>query len=140
MILPCGIKSTRRDFSRNGGRLPPAGGKKRIEKQHQAGKLTARERAEALFDPNTFVEIETLVESRVNEFGVDEKRVPGDGVIIGYGMINGRIVYASIEDFTVMGGTLGEYHSRKICQIMDMAVKMRAPYISINDSGVSLMM
>lgn len=81
------------------------------------------------------MEIETLVESRVNEFGVDEKRVPGDGVIIGYGMIDGRIVYASIEDFTVMGGTLGEYHSRKICQIMDMAVKMRAPYISINDSG-----
>ena len=116
------------------------GGEKRIEKQHQAGKLTARERAEGLFDPNTFVEIETLVESRVNEFGVDEKRVPGDGVIIGYGMINGRIVYASIEDFTVMGGTLGEYHSRKICQIMDMAVKMRAPYIIINDSGVSLMM
>lgn len=111
------------------------GGKKRIEKQHQAGKLTARERVEKLFDPNTFVEIETLVESRGDEFGMDQKKIPGDGVIIGYGMINGRIVYASIEDFTVMGGTLGEYHSKKICQIMDMAIKMRAPYISINDSG-----
>lgn len=111
------------------------GGEKRIEKQHQAGKLTARERVEKLFDPNSFVEIETLVESRGDEFGMDQKKIPGDGVIIGYGMINGRIVYASIEDFTVMGGTLGEYHSKKICQIMDMAIKMRAPYISINDSG-----
>ena len=111
------------------------GGEKRIEKQHQAGKLTARERVDLLFDPNSFVEIETLVESRGDEFGMDQKKIPGDGVIIGYGMINGRIVYASIEDFTVMGGTLGEYHSKKICQIMDMAIKMRAPYISINDSG-----
>ena len=111
------------------------GGEKRIEKQHQAGKLTARERVQKLFDPNSFVEIETLVESRGDEFGMDQKKIPGDGVIIGYGMINGRIVYASIEDFTVMGGTLGEYHSKKICQIMDMAIKMRAPYISINDSG-----
>ena len=111
------------------------GGAKRIEKQHQAGKLTARERVETLFDPNSFVEIQTLVESRGDEFGMAEKKVPGDGVIIGYGMINGRIVYASIEDFTVIGGTLGEYHSKKICQIMDMAIKMRAPYISINDSG-----
>lgn len=111
------------------------GGEFRKEKQHKAGKLTARERVELLFDENTFVEIETLVESRGDEFGMQQKKIPGDGVIIGYGMINGRIVYASIEDFTVMGGTLGEYHSKKICQIMDMAIKMRAPYISINDSG-----
>lgn len=111
------------------------GGERKIEKQHAAGKLTARERVNVLFDQDTFVEIETLVESRGDEFGMAGKRVPGDGVIIGYGMIHGRIVYASIEDFTVMGGTLGEYHSKKICQIMDMAVKMRAPYISINDSG-----
>lgn len=111
------------------------GGEQRIRKQHAAGKLTARERVEKLFDPNSFVEIETLAESRGDEFGMEGKRIPGDGVIIGYGMINGRYVYASIEDFTVMGGTLGEYHSKKICQIMDMAIKMRAPYISINDSG-----
>ena len=111
------------------------GGEKRIQKQHDAGKLTARERVNILFDPNTFVEIETLVESRGDEFGMAQKKIPGDGVIIGYGLIGGRIVYASIEDFTVMGGTLGEYHSKKICQIMDMAIKMRAPYISINDSG-----
>ena len=111
------------------------GGEKRIEKQHQAGKMTARERVAYLFDAGSFVEIETLVESRGDEFGMAEKRIPGDGVIIGYGLINGRIVYASVEDFTVLGGTLGEYHSRKICQIMDMAIRMRAPYISINDSG-----
>lgn len=111
------------------------GGPQRIEKQHAAGKLTARERVNALFDPNTFVELETLVESRGDEFGMDRKKIPGDGVIIGYGMIDGRMVYASIEDFTVMGGTLGEYHSKKICHVMDLALKMRAPYISINDSG-----
>ena len=111
------------------------GGRERANKQHAAGKLTARERIEILFDANSFVEIGTLVESRSDEFGMSEKKIPGDGVIIGYGMVNGRIVYASVEDFTVMGGTLGEYHSKKICQIMDMAIKMRAPYISINDSG-----
>lgn len=111
------------------------GGEGRIEVQHAKGKLTARERVEVLFDSDTFVEIETLVESRGDEFGMSEKKIPGDGVIIGYGSINGRTVYASIEDFTVIGGTLGEYHSKKICQIMDMAVKMRAPYISVNDSG-----
>lgn len=111
------------------------GGEKRIQKQHEAGKLTARERVNLLFDPNTFVEIGTLVESRIDEFGMEDKKIPGDGVIIGYGMVNGRIVYVSVEDFTVIGGTLGEYHSKKICQIMDMAIKMRAPYISINDSG-----
>ena len=111
------------------------GGESKRRKQHEAGKMTARERVEALFDPDTFVEIETLAESRSEDFGMGQKRVPGDGVIIGYGMINGRICYASLEDFTVIGGTLGEAHSRKICQIMDMAIKMRAPYISVNDSG-----
>lgn len=111
------------------------GGAGRIEKQHLQGKLTARERVEALFDPDSFVEIQTLAEARGDESGMAQRGIPGDGVITGYGKIRGRIVYASIEDFTVMGGTLGEYHSKKICRIMDMAVKMRAPYISINDSG-----
>ena len=78
------------------------GGEKRIEKQHQAGKMTARERVAYLFDAGSFVEIGTLVESRGDEFGMAEKRIPGDGVIIGYGLINGRIVYASVEDFTVL--------------------------------------
>lgn len=111
------------------------GGQKRIDSQHRKGKLTARERIEYLFDEGTFVEINTLIESQDSRFGMDKKRIPGDGVIIGYGKINDRVVYVSAQDFTVIGGTLGEYHSKKICHIMDMALKMRAPYISINDSG-----
>ena len=111
------------------------GGDKRIEKQHAAGKLTAWERIECLFDKGSFVEIQSLVESRGDAYGMAEKCIPGDGVVIGYGTVNGRTVYASVEDFTVMGGTLGEYHSKKICHIMDMAIKMKAPYVAINDSG-----
>ena len=111
------------------------GGEKRIESQHRKGKLTARERLDILFDRGTFVEINTLVESQDSRFGMDRKRVPGDGVVIGYGEVNGRVVYASAQDFTVIGGTLGEYHSMKICHIMDMALKMKVPYVSINDSG-----
>ncbi len=111
------------------------GGEKRIDNQHSKGKLTARERIDYLFDKGTFVEINTLTEAQDTRFEMDKKRVPGDGVVIGYGEINGRVVYASAQDFTVIGGTLGEYHSKKICHIMDMALKMRAPYISINDSG-----
>ncbi len=111
------------------------GGEKRIETQHAKGKLTARERLDCLFDKGTFVEINTLMESQDSRFGMDRKRIPGDGVVIGYGEVNGRVVYASAQDFTVIGGTLGEYHSKKICHIMDMALKMKAPYVSINDSG-----
>lgn len=111
------------------------GGKRRIDSQHKKGKLTARERIDYLFDQGSFVEINTLIEAQDQNFGMNEKRSPGDGVVIGYGKINGRVVYASAQDFTVIGGTLGEYHSKKICHIMDMALKMRAPYISINDSG-----
>ena len=109
------------------------GGEERIAVQHGKGKLTARERLEYLFDTDTFVEINTLVESQDKH--LEKKRVPGDGVVIGYGEINGRVVYASAQDFTVIGGTLGEYHSKKICHIMDMALKMKVPYVSINDSG-----
>lgn len=111
------------------------GGEKRIAAQHKKGKMTARERLDILFDKGTFVEINTLVEAQDSRFGMDKKRVPGDGVIIGYGEVNGRVVYASAQDFTVIGGTLGEYHSKKICHIMDMALKMKVPYVSINDSG-----
>lgn len=111
------------------------GGDRRIELQHSKGKLTARERLDYLFDEGSFVEINALIEAQDVRMGMDKKRTPGDGVIIGYGKINGRVVYASAQDFTVIGGTLGEYHSKKICHIMDMALKMRAPYVSINDSG-----
>lgn len=111
------------------------GGDNRIKKQHEQGKLTARERLNKLFDENTFVEVNTLVESRIADFDLDKKKVAGDGVVTGYGKINGRLAFASSEDFTVIGGTLGEYHSLKICHIMDMAYEMKAPFISINDSG-----
>ena len=111
------------------------GGAARIQKQHNAGKLTARERLEILFDPGTFTEIGGLVESRVPDFGMETKKVPGDGVITGYGKVNGRLVFASSEDFTVFGGTLGESHALKICQLQDMALNARAPIVMINDSG-----
>lgn len=109
------------------------GGPARVERQHNAGKLTARERLEILFDSDTFVEIGGLIESRV--FADSAKRIPGDGVITGFGKINGRLACASSEDFTVIGGTLGEAHAEKICAIQDMALKMRVPIILINDGG-----
>ncbi len=111
------------------------GGQTAIDKQHEKGKLTARERLDILFDEGTFVEIDDLVESRIDDFGLDQKRVPGDGVVTGYGKINGRTVFASSEDFTVIGGSLGEYHSRKIVHLQDLALKMRCPIVTINDSG-----
>ena len=97
------------DKKRN--RILQAGGADRIEKQHKSGKLTARERIDMLFDPGTFVEVDSFIESRIDDFGLDKKRVPGDGVVTGYGEINGRTVFVSSEDFTVIGGSLGEYHS-----------------------------
>lgn len=111
------------------------GGPEKIEKQHSAGKLTARERLDILFDSGSFVEIGGLIESRSGEPGMDGMRIPGDGVVTGYGKINGRLVFASSEDFTVVGGTLGEAHARKICAIQDMALSMRTPIVMINDSG-----
>ncbi|MCR4704637.1 MAG: acyl-CoA carboxylase subunit beta [Lachnospiraceae bacterium] len=111
------------------------GGESRIEKQHADGKLTARERIETLLDPGTFVEIDGFLESRIDDFDLDKRRFPGDGVVTGYGNIDGRLVYVVSEDFTVIGGTLGEYHSFKICRIQDMAMRAMAPLICINDSG-----
>ena len=108
------------------------GGEKRIERQHAKGKLTARERIEYFFDRGSFTEINTLVEA---QSGTDREHCPGDGVIVGYGTVNGRPVCVSSQDFTVTGGTLGEYHAKKICSIMDIALRLRIPYISINDSG-----
>ncbi len=111
------------------------GGRARIEAQHKKGKLTARERIEVLLDEGSFVEVDGMIESRIDDFGLDKKRVPGDGVVTGYGTIDGRQVFVASEDFTVIGGTLGEYHSFKICRIQDMAMAMKAPLICINDSG-----
>ena len=109
------------------------GGQRRIDKQHAAGKMTARERIYHLFDKGTFVEVGAIRETKTENTSI--KTNPGDGVITGYGKINGKIVYVSSQDFTVNGGTLGEAHSLKICQIMDMALDAMCPYISINDSG-----
>lgn len=124
-----------RELNLRRGQIRAAGGKQRIQKQHEKGKLTARERIEYLFDKGSFSEIGSMVESRVSDLGMDEKRQAGDGVITGVGTVNGALVYVSSEDFTVMGGTLGEYHAMKICRVMDMALQMRAPFVSINDSG-----
>ena len=111
------------------------GGEERIKKQHEKGKLTARERIEKLLDEGTFVEIGMFAESRATEFGMDKKRFPGDGVVTGYGTINGRLVFVYAQDFTVLGGSLGEMHAEKIAHIMDLAMKNGAPIIGLNDSG-----
>lgn len=111
------------------------GGQARIDKQHERGKLTARERLDILFDEGTFVEINTLMTTRTTNFGIDKKKTPGDGVVTGYGRVNGRVVFASSQDFTVGGGALGEYHALKIANVMDMAMNAKAPFIEINDSG-----
>lgn len=111
------------------------GGQKRIDAQHGKGKLTVWERINYLFDSGSFQEVGSLVESRFTDFGMDKKKLPGDGVVTGFGTINGEPVYVAAEDFTVLGGTYGEYHSKKIVRIMDMAFQSKAPFITINDSG-----
>lgn len=111
------------------------GGEERIKKQHEAGKKTARERIQMLLDPDSFVEIDAFVETRSTEFDMPRKKALGDGVVTGYGTVNGRLVFVASQDFTVIGGSLGEMHAKKITKVMDMAMKMGAPFISINDSG-----
>ncbi len=111
------------------------GGEKRIEDQHAKGKLTARERLEVLLDRNSFEEIDALVEHRSYDFGLEKQKIPGDGVITGTGTIDGRIVFVFSQDFTVFGGSLSEAHAEKICKILDMALKVGAPVIGLNDSG-----
>jgi len=112
-----------------------AGGQDKIDAQHKRGKYTARERVEKLLDPGTFVELDTFVVHRVTDFGMDKKKVLGDGVVTGYGRIDGRLVYIFSQDFTVFGGSLGEMFAEKVCKIMDVAMKAGAPLIGINDSG-----
>ncbi|MCF6096455.1 methylmalonyl-CoA carboxyltransferase, partial [Thermovorax subterraneus] len=111
------------------------GGEKRIKKQHESGKLTARERIEKLLDEGSFVEIDAFVEHRCIDFDMADTKAPGEGVVTGYGTINGRLVFVFAQDFTVIGGSLGEMHAAKICKVMDMAMKMGAPLIGLNDSG-----
>ena len=111
------------------------GGQVRIDRQHDAGKLTARERIDLLLDPGTFVELDKFVTNRCNDFGMDEKKIPGDGVVTGYGKVDGRIIYVFAQDFTVFGGSLSGAYAEKICKVMDLAVKCGAPVIGLNDSG-----
>lgn len=111
------------------------GGKKRVDAQHARGKLTARERINTLLDENSFEEYDMYVEHRTNDFGMDKKKFAGDSVVTGSGKINGKLVYVFSQDFTVFGGSLSEAHAEKICKIMDMALKVGAPVIGINDSG-----
>jgi propionyl-CoA carboxylase beta chain len=121
------------DEKRAAARL--GGGERRIEAQHAKGKLTARERIELLLDAESFEEWDMFVEHRCHDFGMDETRIPGDGVVTGYGTINGRMVFVFSQDFTVFGGALSEAHAEKICKIMDHALKVGAPVIGLNDSG-----
>ena len=111
------------------------GGKERIEAQHKKGKLTARERLELLLDTNSFEEIGGLVTHRSTNFGLEKTKFLGDGVVTGYGTVNGRLIYVYSQDFTVLGGSLAEAHAEKICKIMDLALKNGVPIIGLNDSG-----
>ncbi|MGO8789463.1 MAG: acyl-CoA carboxylase subunit beta [Terriglobia bacterium] len=111
------------------------GGEERRAREHAEGKLSAHERIALLFDEGSFEEIDKLVEHRCQDFGMDQQRIPGDGVVSGYGRINGRLAYAFAQDFTVFGGSLGEANAAKICKVMDLAMKTGAPVIGLNDSG-----
>jgi propionyl-CoA carboxylase beta subunit len=116
-------------------RAEEGGGAERRERQHREGKLTARERVELLLDEGTFEELDKLVEHRCLDFGMAEQKVPGDGVVSGFGRVEGRLVYVFAQDFTVFGGSLSETNARKICKVMDLALKMGAPVVGLNDSG-----
>jgi propionyl-CoA carboxylase beta chain len=116
-------------------RAEQGGGAERLRRQHEAGKLTARERIDLLFDPGTFEELDKLVTHRCLDFGMAEQIVPGDGVVSGHGLVNGRQVFAFAQDFTVFGGSLSETNAAKIVKIMDLAMKLGAPIVGLNDSG-----
>src|SRR5881409_4277034 len=111
------------------------GGAERIQAQHDKGKMTARERLEVLLDPGSFVELDRFVTHRATDFGLADQKVLGDGVVTGYGRIDGRVVYVFSQDFTVIGGSLSEAHAEKICKGMDLAVQNGAPVVGLNDSG-----
>jgi acetyl-CoA carboxylase carboxyltransferase component len=116
-------------------KLKEGGGQARIDKQHASGKLTARERIDLLLDQGSFIEIDAFVQHRSVEFGMDKTEAPADGVVTGYGTVDGRPIYVFAQDFTVVGGSLGEMHAMKIAKVLDMAMKNGVPVIGINDSG-----
>src|SRR5262247_3388367 len=111
------------------------GGAERVRRQHKAGKKTARERLELLLDAGSFIEVDKFVVHQSHDFDMAGQRVPGDGVVTGSGRVHGRPVFVFAQDFTVFGGSLSEAHARKICKIMDLAMKTGAPIIGLNDSG-----
>ncbi|MFC5408773.1 acyl-CoA carboxylase subunit beta [Larkinella bovis] len=130
------IKSTKTDIlDRKNAEAELGGGQKRIDAQHKKGKLTARERISLLVDEGSFEEIGKFVMHRTRDFGLDKEHYLGDGVVTGYGTVNGRLIYVFAQDFTVFGGALSETHAEKICKIMDLAMKNGAPVIGLNDSG-----
>ena len=116
-------------------RAEEGGGEARRQRQHDAGKLTARERIDLFFDPGTFYEIDKLVTHRCRDFGMEKQVVPGDGVVAGHGHVDGRLVYAFAQDFTVFGGSLSETNAAKIVKVMDLAVRNGSPIVGLNDSG-----
>ncbi len=124
-----------RQLEEQRARARAGGGKKRVDAQHERGKLTARERIELLLDPGSFEEWDMFKEHRSTDFDMDKNTVPGDGVVTGYGTVNGRLVFVFSQDFTVFGGSVSETHAEKICKIMDQAMKVGAPVIGLNDSG-----
>ncbi len=124
-----------RELEERRAKVLAGGGQKRVAAQHEKGKMTARERIEMLLDPGTFVELDAFVRHRATELGMDKIDAPGEGVVTGYGAVNGRNVCVFAQDFTVIGGSLGEMHAAKICKVMDLAVKIGCPLIGINDSG-----
>jgi len=124
-----------RELGERRAKVVAGGGPKRVAAQHDKGKMTARERIASLLDPGSFTEIDAFIEHRCDELGMAEVEAPGEGVVIGHGTIGGRLVFVFAQDFTVIGGSLGEMHAAKICKAMDLAVKAGAPVIGINDSG-----
>ena len=135
MTKPSRDKQALEELRRRDRSAEDGGGEERVDRQHKAGKLTARERIEALLDPESFEEYDRLVVHRSHDFGMEKQRIPGDGVVTGYGLVEGRPVFLFAHDFTVFGGSLSETYAAKICKIMDQAMKVGVPIIGLNDSG-----
>ena len=124
-----------KDFEKRSRTLKLMGGEKQIAKQHELKKLTARERLDLFFDKDTFQEVQLFVQHRSSLFGLDKKEIPADGVVTGFGKVNGRVVFVAAQDFTASGGSLGEMHAKKIWKVMDMAIAAQKPFVALNDSG-----
>src|SRR5437660_11347682 len=135
MVLSRAMNEILRRLEEKRAAARAGGGARRIKAQHAKGKLTARERLELLLDPDSFEEWDMFVEHRSHDFGMAEQKVSGDGVVTGYGTVNGKLVFVFSQDFTVFGGSLSEAHAEKICKIMDQAINVRAPVIGLHYSG-----